>query len=66
MKLNWGQMVTIERTYSILLDNYSATGKGFDDLLQIQGELLRYQLIKAKSVLTACLVEANIERYVEF
>lgn len=61
-----GQMVTIERTYSILLDNYSATGKGFDDLLQIQGELLRYQLIKAKSVLAACLVEANIEHYVEF
>ncbi len=60
------QIVTTQMAYEILLSNYSSTGKGFDDLLKIQNQLLAYKLGEIKEKLKGMTAIANIERVTEF
>lgn len=60
------QMETAGSAYSILLSEYSSSGKGFDDLLQVQMQLMNYQLQVKQSLLSAKLAVSNIERLTDY
>lgn len=60
------QIETSILVYSILLTDYSSDGKGFDDLLQVQMQLLNYQLKEKQSLLSAKMAESNIEQLTDY
>ncbi len=60
------QIKTTQMAYEILLSNYSSTGKGFDDLLQIENQLLNYKLGLKQETLKGKIAIANIERIIGF
>lgn len=60
------QTETSQLAYNILLIDYSSDGRGFDDLLQVQMELLSYQLNREKSKLVARIAESRIERLTDY
>lgn len=60
------QINTSQLAYNILLTDYSSDGKGFDDLLQVQMQLLNYQLSREMSKLEGRIAEANIERLTDY
>lgn len=62
--LNKKQIITTQMAYEVLLSNYSSTGEGFDDLLQIQNQLLGYKLGIEKEKLNKLIIQAEIERIV--
>jgi len=55
------QIETTKMTYDILLSKYSSTGKGFNELLQIQNELTNYKLELKNEKLNIKIAKANIE-----
>ncbi len=63
---NYQQIKTTEMAYNVLLSKYSSTGKGFDDLLQMQNQLLKFQLNILQEQLQSYLTRARIERVTEF
>lgn len=66
IELNQHQMETTSSIYEMLLSNYSANGSGFDGLLQVQNQLLQYQLGIFKSEMMARIAKANIDRYTDY
>jgi len=62
--LNKRQIRTTQMAYEVLLVNYSSSGKGFDELLQIQNQLLAYKLGIEKEKLNKLIIQAEIERIV--
>ena len=60
------QIQTTKMAYEVLLANYSSNGKGFDDLLQIQNQLLNYELDIKKQKLITYISVANIDRLTQF
>ena len=62
VELNNQQIKTTKMTYDILLSQYSSTGKGFDELLQIQNQLTNYNLELRKEKLNIRIAQANIEK----
>jgi len=55
------QIEITKMTYDILLSKYSSTGKGFNELLQIQNELTNYKLELKIENLNIRIAKANIE-----
>lgn len=60
------QETTAQQTYDILLTNYSTNSAGFDDLLSIQSQLLKYKQQNIKARLQANIAIAKIERLTNF
>ena len=60
------QIKTTEMAYEVLLANYSSSGKGFDDLLQIQNQLFSYQLFLEKEKIKTYIAVANINKLTQF
>ncbi len=60
------QMETTQRTYEILLSQYSSTGKGFDELLQIQNQLLNYELQLSLAQVNTFIAKANVDKLTDF
>lgn len=60
------QVETSRVAYSILLTDYSSSGKGFDDLLQVEMQILNYRLDEMKSLLAARVAVSNIERLTDY
>lgn len=60
--LHENQIATTNRTIDVLLVNYSSSGKGFDDLLQLENQLLMHQIALLKAQLDMRIALANIER----
>jgi hypothetical protein len=60
------QTETSQLAYNILLIDYSTDGQGFDDLLEVQMQLLNYQLNREKSKLAARIAESRIERLTDY
>ncbi|MFT5780080.1 MAG: outer membrane protein TolC [Crocinitomicaceae bacterium] len=60
------QIVTTQSAYNILLTEYSSSGKGFDDLLQLQNQLLGYSLDLKEAKMMAWIASSNIERYTDY
>ncbi len=52
--------------YEMLLTDYMSSGKGFDDLLQVQIQLLQYKIDEKQSLLRAKIAVSNIERFTEY
>ncbi|NOQ70397.1 MAG: hypothetical protein GQ574_00220 [Crocinitomix sp.] len=65
-QLSEKQEVTAKQTYEILLNNYSTNSAGFDDLLSIQSQLLKYKQQNIKARLQANIAVAKIERLTNF
>lgn len=65
-ELSIQQIATSNLAYNILLADYSSGGRGFDDLLQVQMELLNYQLKEKQSLLSAKIAVSNIERITDY
>jgi len=60
------QIETTQMVYEILLTEYSSTGKGFDELLQIQNQLLTYELLLSKAQAKSYIAKSNIEKVTNF
>ncbi len=60
------QIQTTQMAYEILLSKYSSQGKGFDDLLQVQNQLINYQLKLSIAQLKSYKAMANIERITKY
>lgn len=58
------QIKTTEMAYNVLLTKYSSTGKGFDELLQLQNQLLDFQLNVIQGQLESYLTRSRIERVI--
>jgi len=58
------QIKTTKMAYDVLLANYSSSGKGFDDLLDIQNQLLKYKLGLKQEKLNKLNSIANINRLI--
>lgn len=60
------QYQTTKRAYEVLLANYSSSGKGFFDLLEVQSQLLDFDLAIHKAKLDANIAVSGIERITNF
>lgn len=52
--------------YEILLSEYSSSGKKFDELIQLQDQLLNYQLDELKANVETHLISAKVDRITNF
>lgn len=57
---------TTQQALEILLVNYSSTGKGFDEVLQLENQLLNHELAVIKYKLQLKMATAKIERFTDF
>lgn len=64
--LNTNQSKTIKTAYDVLLSKYSASGKGFEELLMVQNQLFDFELSVLMAELKTNIAQANIERIVNF
>jgi hypothetical protein len=60
------QSNTMQIAYEVLLSEYSSSGKGFEELLMVQNQLLDFDLGIDKAELKANVAQANIERITKF
>ena len=60
------QSRTMQKAYDVLLSEYSSSGKGFEELLMVQNQLLDFDLGIYKAELKANIAQANIERITKF
>lgn len=60
------QTKTMLLAYSVLLSEYSSSGKGFEELLMVQNQLLGYELGIKQSELKCNIAQVNIERITKF
>ncbi len=65
-KLSQRQVIIAQQTYEILLTNYSTNSAGFDDLLSIQSQMLKYKQQNINARLFANIAVAKIERLTNF
>lgn len=66
VELNNQQIETTQMAYEVLLAKYSSTGKDFDDLLQIQNQLIAYKLGLKMEKLIAFIAVANVNRLTDY
>lgn len=60
------QTNTIQMAYDVLLAEYSSSGKGFEELLMVQNQLLDFELGFSQAELKRNLAQSNIERITNF
>lgn len=60
------QIETSSLVYNMFIKDYSSSGRGFDELLEIQIQLLNYKLQEKQSVLTAKMAVSSIERLTNY
>lgn len=60
------QTSTMQMAYDVLLSEYSSSGKGFEELLMVQNQLLEFDLGIYQAKLKANIAQANIERITKF
>ncbi|XOV67559.1 MAG: TolC family protein [Fluviicola sp.] len=60
------QIETSTLVYNMLIKDYSSTGKGFDELLEVQLQMLNYKLQEKQSLLNAKIALSNIERITDY
>ena len=60
------QIKTIQMAYDVLVVDYSSSGKGFEELLMVQNQLLDFDLGIQQAELKANIAQANIERITNF
>jgi outer membrane protein TolC len=60
------QSSTMQMAYDVLLSEYSSSGKGFEELLMVQNQLLDFDLGIYQAELKANIAQANIERITKF
>lgn len=60
------QSKTMEMAYDVLLSEYSSSGKGFEELLMVQNQLLEFDLGIYQAELKANIAQANIDRITNF
>ena len=60
------QSITMQMAYDVLLSEYSSSGKGFEELLMVQNQLLDFDLGIYQAELKANIAQANIERITKF
>lgn len=65
-KLYMYQSKTMQMAYDILRSDYSASGKGFEELLMVQNQLLEFDIGIYNAKLKANIAQANIERMTSF
>lgn len=66
IELNEKLIATTKIAYDLLLTDYSTNSKSFDDLLQIQNQLLNYQLATSKAELSAKVAMSTINQYTDY
>lgn len=64
--LNQNQSSTMQMAYDVLLSEYSSSGKGFEELLMVQNQLLAFGLGIKRAELKVNIAQANIERVTKF
>lgn len=64
LELYQEQIRTTTGIISVLETQYSAEGKGFDELLEMQISLVNYDLMILKAVVKSHIAKAEIERYI--
>lgn len=57
---------TTRQALEILLVNYSSTGQGFDEVLQLENQLLNHEIAVIKYKLQLKIAIAKIERFTDF
>jgi len=60
------QIETTKSMINVLATQYSAEGKGFEELLQQQISLVNYDLLKLGEIVKSHIVKAKIESYLPF
>ena len=60
------QSKTMQMAYDVLLSEYSSSGKGFEELLMVQNQLLGFDLGIYQAELEANVAQASIERITKF
>ena len=60
------QITKINSIYEILLAEYGVNGKGFDELLKIENELLTYSISEQKAKMLMQIAKVNIDKYTDF
>jgi outer membrane protein TolC len=60
------QKKTMQMAYDVLLSDYSSSGKGFEELLMVQNQLVDFDLGIHQAELKANVAQANIERIIKF
>jgi len=65
-ELTLKQIKTNNMVYEVLLAKYSSQGKGFDELLQIQNQIISFELKLEKSKLKKRIALAGIEMLTEY
>ena len=66
ISLYQNQTSTMQMAYDVLLSEYSSSGKGFEELLMVQNQLLEFDLGIYQAELKANIAQANIERITKF
>ncbi len=66
ISLYQNQTNTMQMAYDVLLSEYSSSGKGFEELLMVQNQLLEFDLGIYQAELKANIAQANIERITKF
>ncbi len=65
-ELTQNQIKTNNMVYEVLLAKYSSQGKGFDELLQIQNQIIAFELKLEKSKLKKRMALAGIEMLTDY
>lgn len=60
------QTITMQMAYDVLLSEYSSSGKGFEELLMVQNQLLGFDLGFQQAELKVNIAQAKIERIIKF
>ena len=66
INLYQNQTKTMQMAYDVLLSEYSSSGKGFEELLMVQNQLLEFDLGIYQAELKANIAQAKIERITKF
>lgn len=66
IELSEAQIISTQSVYNILLGEYSSKGTRFDELMQIQNQLIMYDLDIVKARVQTHLAKANIDRLTDF
>ncbi len=64
--LHQNQSKTIQMAYDVILSDFSSSGKGFEELLMVQNQLLAFDLGIYQAELKVNIAQANIERITKF
>ena len=65
LKLYDTQEQTLRSAIEILASDYSTSGKGFDEILELQNELINYDLLRLQAIVQSQMARAVVERFVK-